>query len=42
VTTIAYNMWDQAETTEELIGKTTRTKTTTFDAADHRRDDKLP
>ncbi len=32
VTTITYNMWDQAETTTEVFGSTTRTKKTTFDS----------
>ncbi len=31
VTTVTYNMWDQAEKTEEAFGATTRTKRTVFD-----------
>jgi streptogramin lyase len=33
VTTISYNMWEQAETTTEAFGATIRTKKTTFDGA---------
>ncbi len=33
VTTVAYNMWEQAETTTEVFGSTTRTRKTTFDGA---------
>jgi YD repeat-containing protein len=33
VTTIKYNMWDEAESTVETVGTTTRTKTTTYDGA---------
>jgi YD repeat-containing protein len=33
VTTIAYDIWDQPETTTETFGATTRTKKTTFDPA---------
>jgi YD repeat-containing protein len=34
VTTILYNMWDQAETVTEKFGSVTRTKKTTFDGAE--------
>jgi YD repeat-containing protein len=34
VTTITYNMWNQAEKTEEVFGTVTRTKINTFDSAD--------
>jgi YD repeat-containing protein len=33
VSTVAYNMWEQAEKTTEVFGSTTRTRKTTFDAA---------
>jgi RHS repeat-associated protein len=33
VTTNIYNMWDESEKTTETVGSTTRTKTTTYDAA---------
>ncbi|HSZ14187.1 MAG TPA: RHS repeat-associated core domain-containing protein [Solirubrobacteraceae bacterium] len=33
VTTTTYNMWDQAETTTQTVGSTTRTTSATYDAA---------
>jgi RHS repeat-associated protein len=33
VTTVAYNMWDEPETTSETVGTATRTKTAKYDAA---------
>src|SRR4029077_13477237 len=33
VTTTTYNIWDEGEVTTETVGTTTRTKTTTYDAA---------
>jgi RHS repeat-associated protein len=33
VTTITYNIWDEPEVTTETVGSTTRTNTTTYDAA---------
>lgn len=33
VTTVTYNMWDEAENTTETVGSTTRTKTATYDTA---------
>jgi sugar lactone lactonase YvrE len=33
VTTVSYNVWNQAETVEEVFGTTIRTKKTTFDGA---------
>ncbi|HEX4838800.1 MAG TPA: hypothetical protein VFV03_09790, partial [Solirubrobacteraceae bacterium] len=33
VTKVTYNIWNEAETTTETVGTTTRTKTTTYDAA---------
>lgn len=33
VTTVKYNIWDEPEVVTELFGATTRTKTTSFDAA---------
>ena len=33
VTKVTYNIWEEAETTTETVGTTTRTKTTTYDTA---------